>query len=296
MTMTTAERRGYQMICGEDGRMLVVACDQRGGMRQALSPDAEARKAITDDHLGDVKIDIARHLARGAAVLVDPLCALPRMVDEGLLHRETALLVGLDASGWGTSAEGLRVSTMVPGVSARRVRELGGTGGKVMVYLRSDSPAASDANLATLSAVIEDFAAEDLLLVTEFLTYALPGEAEEEYREKVGELAVGGVRLCLEAGANVLKIPYPGSPEACAEVTRVAGDVPWAVLSAGVDHAHFLPQVEHAMANGASGVIAGRSLWKDCVSLDRAETRRRLEEVARPRLEELRAAIARHPA
>jgi tagatose 1,6-diphosphate aldolase len=296
MAMTTAERRGLQMISGEDGRMLVVACDQRGGMRQALTPDPEARKAITDDQLGLVKIDIARHLARGAAVLVDPLCALPRMVDEGLLHRETALLVGLDASGWDTSPEGFRVSTMVPGMSARRVRELGGTGGKVMVYLRSDAPAASDANLATLAAMIEDFAAEDLLLVTEFLTYPLPGEAPEAYAEKVGELAVGGVRLCLEAGANVLKIPYPGSPEACAEVSRVAGDVPWAVLSAGVDHATFLGQVETAMAHGASGVIAGRSLWKDCVSLDRTETRARLEEVARPRLEELRAVMARHPA
>lgn len=296
MAMTTAERRGYRMICGTGGRMLVVACDQRGGMRQALTPDAEARRGIADATLGDVKIAIARHLAHGAAVLVDPVCALPRLVDEDHLSRDTALLVGLDASGWETSPEGLRVSTMVPGVTARRVRELGGTGGKVMVYLRSDSAAASEANLATLARVVEDFRAEDLLLVTEFLTYALPGEAPEAYAERTGDLAVGGVRLCLEAGANVLKIPYPGSPSACAEVTRVAGEAPWAVLSAGVDHATFLGQVEAAMANGASGVIAGRSLWKDCVSLDMAETERRLREVARPRLEELRAILERHPA
>ena len=88
------------------------------------------------------------------------------------------------------------------------------------------------------------------------------------------ELIEGGSRLCLEHGAKVLKIPYPGSAEACAAVTRLAGDVPWAVLSAGVDHETFLGQVEIAMANGASGVIAGRSLWKDCISLDRAVTRR----------------------
>ena len=30
------------------------------------------------------------------------------------------------------------------------------------------------------------------------------------------------------------------------------------------------------MANGASGVIAGRSLWKDCVSFDRAEQKKSL--------------------
>jgi hypothetical protein len=59
------------------------------------------------------------------------------------------------------------------------------------------------------------------------------------------------------------------------------------VLSAGVDHATFLGQVETSMANGASGVIAGRSLWKDCISLDRAVTRARLEQVAVPRLREI---------
>ncbi len=50
------------------------------------------------------------------------------------------------------------------------------------------------------------------------------------------------------------------------------------------------------MANGASGVIAGRSLWKDCISLDRAVTRARLETVAVPRLREIQAVIARHRA
>jgi tagatose 1,6-diphosphate aldolase len=77
-------------------------------------------------------------------------------------------------------------------------------------------------------------------------------------------------------------------------VTRIAGEVPWAVLSAGVDHATFLKQVEAAMENGASGVIAGRSLWKDCISLDREVTRERLTRLAVPRLREIRAVIQRH--
>ena len=293
--MTTAERRGYQQICGADGRMLVVAADQRGGMRKLLAPTAEGQKAISDQALGLVKMDIATHLARHAGcILLDPLCAVPAIVDEGVLPRETALLIGLDASGYDTSPEGYRVSVMVPGVTARRVRELGGTGGKIMVYLRADTPAANEANLATLRQVIEDFAAEDLLLVTEFLTYALEGESPEAYAALAPDLIVQGSRLCLEAGAKLLKIPYPGTPEACAAVTALCGEVPWAVLSAGVDHATFLGQVETAMANGASGVIAGRSLWKDCIALDRDETRDRLTRFAVPRLNELREAIQRH--
>lgn len=293
--MTTAERRGYQLICGDEGAMMVIACDQRGSMRTLLADTPEEQKKIGTDVLGDTKIDIAAHLARHAtAVLVDPVCALPRMIDGGHLHRSTALLIGLDDSGYDSTPEGYRLSKLVPGISARKVRELGGTGGKIMVYLRSDIPAANEHNIRLLKQVIEDFGSEDLLLVVEFLTYALPGEDKAAHAAAVPSLIEGGTRICLELGSKLLKIPYPGTPEACANVTRMAGDVPWAVLSAGVDHATFLGQVETAMANGASGVIAGRSLWKDCISLDRAVTRERLTNVALPRLRELQAVIARH--
>ena len=80
----------------------------------------------------------------------------------------------------------------------------------------------------------------------------------------------------------------------CARVTAMCKDVPWAVLSAGVDHETFLGQVEIAMANGASGVIAGRALWKDCISLDRSVTRERLTTIAVPRLRQIQAILARH--
>jgi tagatose 1,6-diphosphate aldolase len=293
--MTTAERRGYQQICGDDGAMMVIACDQRGGMRSLLATDPEAQKRIGDDVLGDTKADITRYLAsRASCVLVDAVCAVPRLVDDGVLDRQTALLIGLDASGWDVSPEGYRLSRLVEGITARRVRALGGTGAKIMIYLRADTPAANVHNLQILDRVVADFAQEDLLLVVEFLTYALEGEAAEAYQARTASLILEGSRLCLDHGAKVLKIPYPGSAEACAAVTRLAGEVPWAVLSAGVDHETFITQVEIAMANGAAGVIAGRALWKDCISLDRAVTRARLELVAVPRLREIQEVIARH--
>ncbi len=293
--MTTAERRGYSQICGADGAMMVIACDQRGGMRQVLADTPGAREAITNHALGLVKADITRYLAvHAGAVLVDPLCAVPMLVDEGIIAPATGLVIGLDASGFDTTPEGWRISRMVEGVSARRVRALGGTAAKIMIYLRADTPGANQANLETLRRTVADFAAEDLLLVVEFLTYSLPGESPEAYAAAWPGLIGGGVRLCLDAGAKVLKIPYPGSAAACARVTEICGRVPWAVLSAGVDHATFLGQVDSAMANGASGVIAGRALWKDCISLDREVTRQRLESVALPRLRQLQAAIARH--
>lgn len=293
--LSTSELRGYQQICGQNGAMLVIACDQRGGMRTLLANDPEQQAAISEKQLGLIKADITQYLAsKASCVLVDPICAVPQLVDDGIIARDTALLIGLDASGWDTTPEGYRLSRLAKDVDARRMRELGATGGKIMVYLRSDKPEANQHNIEILHKCIKDFSNEDLLLVVEFLTYKLESETDEAYKAKVPELIYGGTEICLAAGSKVLKLPYPGSKEACAAITKLAGDVPWAVLSAGVDHTTFLKQVEDAMSTGASGVIAGRSLWKDCISLDHATTKTKLETVAVPRLRELQAVIQKH--
>ena len=293
--MTTAEHRGYQQICGTDGAMMVIAADQRGGMRQIMAATPADQAAISEAMLGETKADLTRYLASQAScILLDPICAVPNVVDDGVLARDTALLIGLDASGFDTTPEGYRLSRLVPGIDARRVRALGGTGGKVMVYLRTDRPEANPHNIDILRRCIEDFGREDLLLVVEFLTYDLPGESKADYQARVPKLIEDGTRLCLELGSKVLKLPYPGTEEACAAVTALCGAVPWAVLSAGVDHETFIGQVEIAMRSGASGVIAGRSLWKDCISLDRTVTRDRLTTVAVPRLRQIQAVIAQH--
>ncbi|MEO1104638.1 MAG: tagatose-bisphosphate aldolase [Pseudomonadota bacterium] len=294
--MTTAERRGYQQICGANGHMMVVAADQRGGMRQVLADTPEARKAIDEATLGIVKAGIVRHLAnKTACVLLDAVCAVPNIVDDGVLARDTGLLIGLDASGWDSDTAGYRISKLVPGITARRVRELGGTGGKLMVYLRADRPEANTRNREIIRDCVADFANEDLLLVVEFLTYQLDGEGDAEYARVFPGLIVQGTKIALDLGSKVLKLPFPGNVDACRRITELCEGVPWAVLSAGVDHETFLGQVETAMGCGASGVIAGRALWKDCISLDPVTREQRLETVASGRLKQIEAILNAHP-
>jgi tagatose-1,6-bisphosphate aldolase len=293
--MTPAELRGYQQICSSNGMMMVVACDQRGGMRKVLADTPEAQSAIDEAALGVVKAGIVRNLANKAScVLLDAICAVPSVVENGVLARDTALLIGLDASGWDTDAQGHRISKLTPGITARRVRELGGTGAKLMVYLRPDRPEANTVNMQIIRDCIEDFEREDLLLVVEILTYQLEGETDADYARAFPELIVGTARMALEAGAKVLKLPFPGTAKACRDITELCDGAPWAVLSAGVDHETFLGQVETAMKNGASGVIAGRALWKDCISLDGAIQQARLEQVASKRLREIQQVLDAH--
>src|SRR3990172_10948635 len=119
--LTTAELRGYQQICGKNGAIMVIACDQRGGIRKILAKTPEEQAKITDAMLGDTKSDVTRYLAAHApCILLDPICAVPRVVDEGALPRDVALLIGLDASGYDTDADGHYLSPLPPPINIRK--------------------------------------------------------------------------------------------------------------------------------------------------------------------------------
>ncbi|MEW2461544.1 MULTISPECIES: tagatose-bisphosphate aldolase [Microbacterium] len=289
--LTTLERRALQSLSTPDGGMLIVAADQRNGMKAAIPDAPGGPDAITREELSAVKADLVRHLAVHApAILLDPEVALPAVVDDGVLDRDTALVVGLDASGFET-VDGLRYTRFVPGVTPRTVRELGGGVAKMLYYTRPDRQGRDSRVADEMRALIAECEAEGLLLIVELLTYRLDDETEEEYADAFPALVAEGAALAVAAGAKILKLQYPGSAEASAAVTEAAQGVPWAVLSAGVDHETFIGQVTTAVANGAAGAMAGRSLWKDSLSYDAARREELLTTRALPRLRELAAAV-----
>ena len=63
---------------------------------------------------------------------------------------------------------------------------------------------------------------------------------------------------------------------------------PWAVLSAGVPFEEFSDVLKIAFdEGGASGFIAGRSIWREALPLSGVERQRFLDSAARPRLDDL---------
>lgn len=294
--LTTLERRGMAAISTPAGRMLIVAADQRNGMKAVMTDAPDGPGSVTPDQLAEAKSDLVRYLGNHApAILLDPEVALPRVVDDATLARDTALVVGMDASGFET-VDGLRYTRYVDGMTARGVRDLGGDVAKMLFYLRPDRQGADSRvgdEIRDLAKACEE---EGLLLIVEVLTYRLEDESEEDYQGAFPQLVADAARIAVECGAKVLKLPYPGSAEGSAAVTAAASGVPWAVLSAGVDHATFIRQVETAVANGARGAMAGRSLWKDSLAVSPEVRRDLLCSRALPRLRELAAIVDGGPA
>jgi tagatose 1,6-diphosphate aldolase len=287
--MTSAERRALQQIKTAGGRFAIIAADHGQPLvdmldQLGLSSVPAAQRSF--------KADLAETVGRDAsAVLLDPDVSLPHIVDHDLLGRDVGLLVRIEADGAEVS-DGLRQSQLIPGLGATGARALGATGAKVMVFLRADREDLDGHSAAMVRSAVEDCGRAELLCVIELMTYRLDDEPPERFAARREDLIVEGARLLQECGAKVLKLEYPGSPSACRRVTD-AIEVPWAVLSAGVDHEAFCDQLRDSMDGGAEGFIAGRSLWKEAVGLPAPDRRRFLDGVARQRFEEMLAIVER---
>lgn len=287
--LTTLERRALSRLTTPGGGMLIVAADQRNSMKAVMTDDPSS---VDRAGLAAAKADLVRHLGNAAgAILLDPETALPEIVDDGVISAGTGLVVALDRSGFDTTDEGLRRTGYIEGMSLRRVRELGGDAAKMLFYLRPDRGDAEAEVVEAIRDLVAEANEEGVLLIVEILTYRLPDESEEDYLAAFGGIVEQAVRICVEQGVKVLKIPYPGSAEASAAVHAAAQGVPWAVLSAGVDHETFVEQVRVAVRHGSAGAMAGRSLWKDCLSTESSVRADRLTGVAAVRAGELAGVI-----
>jgi len=286
---TTAETRAVQQLSTRDGALAVLAADQRVSLRRMFE---RAGGPAGDAVLLDFKRALVRELAPSAsAVLLDPEIALPDVVDTGLLPRGAGLLVSVEVSG--TELDGdLAAVRLIPDFGAAGVRRMGGTAAKLLVRLRPDREDPDGHNGRVVRDVVRDCAQHDLLAVVEGLVHRLPDDSDAEFARRKPGLIRDVAVLLSECGARYLKLEYPGSEAACAAVTD-AVKVPWAVLSAGVDHDEFLGRLRAARAGGASGFISGRSIWKEAVGMAPAQRDAFLAGEGRRRLEQLLELVRR---
>jgi tagatose 1,6-diphosphate aldolase len=272
-----------QQIKTSGGRFAVIAADHGQPLVDML--DALGASSAPEEQRA-FKADLVDTVGREAsAVLLDPDVSLPAIVDEEILPRDVGLLVRIEADG-AEVRDGLRQSGLIDGLGGQGARALGATAAKVMVFLRADREDMDGHTAGVVRAALEDCRRADLLCVMELMTYRLEDESPERFAAVREDLIVEGAAFLQECGSKVLKLEYPGSASACRRVTD-AIDVPWAVLSAGVDHDSFCEQLRAAMSGGADGFIAGRSLWKEAVGRPAPERRRFLDGVARERFDDL---------
>jgi tagatose-1,6-bisphosphate aldolase len=202
------------------------------------------------------------------------------MIANGVLPHTIGLLVTLEETGYAGDSTA-RISRVAEGLNVAKIKRLGANALKLLIYYHPDSltaPAMQD----LLRQVATDCDTHDIALFLETLCYSVNPECKltsEERRRVIVETA----RQLTPLGGDVYKVEFPldvnAQPderlwaEACAELDA-ASSLPWVLLSAGVDHETFARQAQVACKAGASGILAGRSIWKEAASLqgeDRAD-------------------------
>lgn len=287
-----AEGGGLAAIADDDGVFSIVAMDQRNTLRRMF--DAVGHRAEPAD-MRAVKVDVARALTPLASgILLDPTIGVPSVTDGGARASGCGLLVAAEPEHRG-SFEGEPRARRDPARNAAWVRDLGGDAVKFLVQLRPGRPSGEPDLAAEVidvaREVVRDCREVGVPSVIENLIYPLPG-ADPLTPAQREDVIVEAAAILAEIGADLIKLEYPGSSRGCQRVAEVVRG-PWAVLSAGVGFEEFQQVLRVACDDGgASGFIAGRSIWKEAVGLDGPGRRHFLDSVARPRLRTCRATVA----
>jgi sulfofructosephosphate aldolase len=289
VTTETKNAKTLADIASKDGVFAIVAMDQRNTLsRMFEAVDIDA----SEQDLRTVKADVARALTPVASgMLLDPTYGVPAVTETHALDSACGLLVAAEPP-IRDSYNGEPRTRRDPELNAAWVASQGGDALKFLVQLRADrsTPTAGEPDLSAevldvCREIITDCHSAGLPAVIENLVYALPSE---ELSGKAREDAIIAAAAALdELDIDLLKLEYPGSPGSCRRLAETLHR-PWAVLSAGVPFEAFSDVLKIAFdEGGASGFIAGRSIWREALPLSGVERQRFLDTVARPRLDDL---------
>ena len=291
--VVTRALNGLSSISNSDGIFSIVAMDQRNTLKKMFTA---VGVTATDEDMFTAKIAVASALSKAASgILLDPTWGVPAVNENDVLPTTCGLLVAAENPDRGNFNGEPRPTKMI-GQDATWVKSQGGQAVKVLVSMhpgrpmKAGEPDLTSETVELVRSIVADCKAQGIPSVIENLIYALPN-AEPLTDDQKENLIVESAILLNETKPDLLKLEFPMSERGC---KRLADSltVPWAVLSAGVAFDQFKKVITISCdAGGASGFIAGRSIWKEAIGMNKADQEKFLNSTAIARLEELNATV-----
>lgn len=296
-TLSIGKLRGLQQLADPKGILTVCAIDHRGALRRALNeknPDA-----VSYQDMVEFKLDLCRAVVPFAsAILLDPEYGAGQAITAGVLPGHTGLLVSLEKTGY-TGSSMARITELLPDWNVRKVKKLGASAVKLLIYFRPDLKDVASRQLDLVARLADQCIEEDIPLLVEPVSYPVEqvGASSKKFADIKPGLVIETARQITALPIDVLKAEFPADIKFeqdegkllgfCQELNQ-ASRLPWVLLSAGVDFKSFKKQVEIACKAGASGFLAGRALWQEGVQIHSREERMNFfRNTAAPRLKQL---------
>jgi len=284
--------RGLDACASAKGTFSVLALDHRNNLRRALAPDDPG--SVSYERLVAIKRSIVRAVAPVAdGILLDPELGAGPAVHDGSLPSGCGLMVAVEETGYeGPATE--RTTRLMQGWSVSQIKRMGADAVKLLIYYHPDA-ANADEQEHLLIEVAEQCADVDIPLFLETLVYPIEEGVTKLTGETRREAVIRAAHRLTALGGDVYKCEFPYDAgvtdksrwaEACAELEEVSS-TPWVILSAGVDDATFEAQTLAACRAGASGVLVGRSVWKEAAHMEAPERDAWLAETGVERMQRL---------
>ncbi len=271
MDITLGKRRHLSRVATPDGHFVVLAIDHRDNLLEKLNQHAP--QPLTDGAFTAFKSQVLAALTPYASgVLVDPAYGMPQPLTDGTIGGGTGLLAPLEVTDYSLHPS-QRDLELIPDWSIAKMKRLGCDGVKMLLPFHPGAD--NTAKLERVEAVIDECAHLDIPYFLEPIAYSLNPEKSLPNAELL-DIVVEMARGFSAMGVDVLKMQFPVDAkqstdldewQAACKALDAACEVPWALLSAGVDFDTFLQQAAVACQAGASGVIVGRAVWAEAVTL-----------------------------
>ncbi|MEA3335390.1 MAG: tagatose 1,6-diphosphate aldolase [Chloroflexota bacterium] len=293
------KHRGLAATATPTGIFTILALDHRQSFFKMLNPDDPGSVPFSD--AVSAKAQVVSMLAPHASgVLLDPLFGAAQAIVSGALPGQTGLLVAVEKTGYSGETTARR-SRILPDWSVAKIKRLGANAVKLLIYFHPHSGTLAQRQEQLVQEVVDQCREYDIPLFLESVSYSIDPLHDKRSRRfatlRPQIIAESAHRLS-RLRPDVLKLEFPVDASmdqdqdhwlAACEAVSEASDLPWTVLSAGVDLPTFARQVEIACRAGASGYIAGRSVWKEAITMPENQQEAWLRDVGASRLEALSA-------
>ena len=288
--MTNGKFEGLMHIANSQGQFTIVATDQRGSLKRMINPQDPG--SVTPEQMKKAKMALIKNLVgkkspgRASGVLVDPDYSYEREFLKACdIRADVGVLMSVEASGYGGKGEFAPQVQIFGGLDVEeavlKIKNRGAAAVKMLIYYRPDSPTRKyqESMIKAVGRACEKY---DIAFLLEPVSHSLEGGPHKkrdpkEFSKIRPEIVIETARELTkpEYCVDVLKAEFPVNlkyaeelgqdpSEACKELDE-ASQIPWVILSAGVDYEEFRENLKYAVENGASGFLCGRAIWKEAI-------------------------------
>ena len=265
-------------LCNDQGHLQMLAIDQRPPIFNLIK---EKKKAYTYKDVVDFKKQISLNLSQhSTAILMDPVYSVPSLIPSS---KSKGLIVTLEDHNFIEKGKG-RYSKNIKNWTVEKIKRIGGDAVKVLAWYRPDADQKSIKHqkkyIETIGKQCERY---DIPFLLELLVYPFKNEIgySKDYKEQLDKNQNHVIDSVKEFSktkykVDIFKLESPvdsdklqngkftkTTEDAFKQLSKVTRNIPWVMLSSGMSKKSFLNCLKLAYKNGASGYLAGRTIWLD---------------------------------